>query len=206
MSGVCFCNLRILVPASALSRRVNCPPLALRTIPLRCFSTRPVRRYPRRATPFRAFREPTNDGSHSYASPGSSKEAWYLNDGPTTFSTSSSSPESSTEAPSPPSTLPSFLHPLWLHLLSSPFLDPASISFVDARTAQAELDVREMDASVSSWVDWVVIASLRSGRERGIRGACDGVKSAVRRLCCFASAKLINRKYLDARHFARTGQ
>lgn len=36
-----------------------------------------------------------------------------------------------------------------------------------------------MDASVSNWVDWVVVASLRNGRERGIRGASEGVKTAV---------------------------
>lgn len=39
--------------------------------------------------------------------------------------------------------------------------------------------MEDADASVTSWTDWVVVSTLRNGRERGIRGACDGVKLAV---------------------------
>lgn len=86
------------------------------------------------------------------------------------------------EAPPPPSTIPTFLHPLWTHLFESPFLDQSTISFIDERAldeASAE-EGEEADRSVTSFVDWKIVASLRNGRERGIRGACDGVRIAVR--------------------------
>lgn len=84
------------------------------------------------------------------------------------------------KAPSPPSALPTFLHPLWQNLHESPFFDRRSIKFIDSRTAQASVSSdQDSDASVSSWVDWVVIAILRNGRERGIRGASDSVQLAV---------------------------
>jgi hypothetical protein len=41
---------------------------------------------------------------------------------------------------------------------------------------------------VSSWVDWVAVASLRKGRERGIRGASEGVKVAVSNELLYLSA------------------
>ena len=85
------------------------------------------------------------------------------------------------QAPPPPSTVPPFLHPLWTHLFESPFLEQSTIKFIDERALEsvgtAEGD--DADRSVTSFVDWKIVASLRNGRERGIRGACDGVKIAV---------------------------
>jgi hypothetical protein len=69
-------------------------------------------------------------------------------------------------------------------LFESPFFKRESIRFIDSRVAQSTLDVKDMDASVSSWVDWVVVATLRNGRERGIHGASDGVRLAVRLRTC----------------------
>ncbi|BGP23614.1 hypothetical protein Rt10032_c02g0653 [Rhodotorula toruloides] len=66
----------------------------------------------------------------------------------------------------PPSHLPAPLHPLHAYLSTSPFLDKYSIKYIHAREADPD----------GSWCDWVVVASLREGRERGLRGAMDGVK------------------------------
>ncbi|KAL8284172.1 hypothetical protein RQP46_004921 [Phenoliferia psychrophenolica] len=67
----------------------------------------------------------------------------------------------------PPPHLPSALHPLYAHLSVSPFLDRDAITFINAREADPE----------NSWVEWVVVASLRPGREGGLRGAIEGVRT-----------------------------
>lgn len=112
---------------------------------------------------------------------------WYINDEATVGASSSYSPSSTSSTadntPPPPETLPEFLRPLWSHLFSSPFLEYDSIRFistsiVDAATDRTLKDA-DLDLSVSSWTDWVVVASLRHGRERGIAGASDAVKSAL---------------------------
>ena len=72
----------------------------------------------------------------------------------------------------PPPHLPSSLHPLHAHLSVSPFLDRDAITFINAREADPE----------NSWVEWVVVASLRPGREGGLRGAIEGVRTFVRSL------------------------
>lgn len=69
----------------------------------------------------------------------------------------------------PPSHLPPTLHPLWDHLSVSPFLNKEQIRFIDAR----RLDGGE------AWVEWVVVAELRRGREGGLRGAIEGVRRFV---------------------------
>ncbi|GAA6008594.1 hypothetical protein JCM10207_007170 [Rhodosporidiobolus poonsookiae] len=58
------------------------------------------------------------------------------------------------------------LHPLHAHLSVSPFLDRDSLRYIHAREADPE----------GSWCDWVVMATLREGRERGIRGAVESVR------------------------------
>lgn len=88
----------------------------------------------------------------------------------------------------PPSSLPVFLHHLWDHLFSSPFLRYDTIRFIstailDAATDRSLKDT-DLDLSVSNYTDWVVVASLRQGRERGIRGASDAVKEAVSDRVC----------------------
>ena len=69
----------------------------------------------------------------------------------------------------PPEELPSSLHPLHAHLSVSPFLNRDAITFINAREADPE----------SSWTDWIVICTLRRGREGGLRGAIEGVRSFV---------------------------
>ncbi|BGP46926.1 hypothetical protein JCM10450v2_002778 [Rhodotorula kratochvilovae] len=66
----------------------------------------------------------------------------------------------------PPAHLPPALHPLHAHLSTSPFLDRDSLAYIHAREADPE----------GSWCDWVVCATLKEGRERGIRGAVEGVR------------------------------
>lgn len=70
----------------------------------------------------------------------------------------------------PPAHLAPALHPLHAHLSTSPFIDKHSIKYIHAREADP----------AGSWCDWVVVASLKDGRERGLRGAMDGVKRFVR--------------------------
>lgn len=70
----------------------------------------------------------------------------------------------------PPAHLPLPLHPLHAYLSTSPFLDKHSLVYIHAREADPE----------GSWCDWVVVASLKEGRERGIRGAIEGVRRHVR--------------------------
>ncbi|GAA5890208.1 hypothetical protein JCM5296_002851 [Sporobolomyces johnsonii] len=67
----------------------------------------------------------------------------------------------------PPEHLASPLHPLHAHLSVSPFFDRDSLTYIHAREADPE----------GSWCDWVVIATLREGRERGLRGAVESVRS-----------------------------
>ncbi|POY76861.1 hypothetical protein BMF94_0113 [Rhodotorula taiwanensis] len=66
----------------------------------------------------------------------------------------------------PPAHLSPALHPLHDFLSTSPFLDKDSLVYIHAREADPE----------ASWCDWIVCASLRHGRERGLRGAIEGVK------------------------------
>ncbi|GAA5904508.1 hypothetical protein JCM6882_008927 [Rhodosporidiobolus microsporus] len=67
----------------------------------------------------------------------------------------------------PPSHLSAPLHPLHAHLSASPFFDKDALTYIHARERDPE----------GSWCDWVVIATLREGRERGIRGAAEGVRT-----------------------------
>ena len=71
----------------------------------------------------------------------------------------------------PPPELPDTLHGLHAHLSVSPFLNRDAITFINAREADPE----------NTWVDWVVICTLKRGREGGLRGAIEGVRSFVRR-------------------------
>ncbi|GAA5911393.1 hypothetical protein JCM8208_005045, partial [Rhodotorula glutinis] len=66
----------------------------------------------------------------------------------------------------PPRHLPPALHPLHDYLSTSPFLDRDELAYIHAREADPE----------GSWCDWVVVATLKDGRERGIRGAVEGVR------------------------------
>ena len=100
---------------------------------------------------------------------------------PSVSTTGEPSTPSPTPPPPPPTSLPTYLHPLWTHLFDSPFLHKDSIRFIDAKAVgklAAEGD-EALDASVGSWTDWTVVATLRKGRERGIAGASDGVRLAV---------------------------
>lgn len=187
----------------AASRTSNSTPITSRC--RRSFSVISACQYPRQATPFSSFKvsdgnavsdaavseeaasSTSSAGVNSQASSSGGKSApsaWYLSEAPPTPSTSTSSSTSNTsrapkEIPTPPSTLPHYLRPLWDHLYESPFLDQHTINFIDSNAVQENVSEQNMDASVSSWVDWVVVASLRRGRERGIRGASEGAKIAV---------------------------
>ncbi|SGY16545.1 BQ5605_C012g06902 [Microbotryum silenes-dioicae] len=104
---------------------------------------------------------------------------WFVQDEPepspsspsssSSSSSSSASPSPPTIAPSrpPPDDIPTSLHPLHDHLVTSPFLDPRSIAYIDAQSADPG----------ASWTDWIVVATLRHGRERGLRGAIEGVRA-----------------------------
>lgn len=84
--------------------------------------------------------------------------------------TPTSAPLATAPVPLPaPAHVPAALHPLWDHLSISPFLNKDEVRFIDAR----RLDGGE------AWVEWVVVASLRRGRERGLRGAIEGVRKFV---------------------------
>ncbi|GAA5835782.1 hypothetical protein JCM11251_007424 [Rhodosporidiobolus azoricus] len=86
---------------------------------------------------------------------------------PTAPSTSPSLLSTSPEPTPPPSHLPPALHPLHAHLSASPFFNKERLTYIHARERDPE----------GSWCDWVVIATLREGRERGIRGAAEGVRT-----------------------------
>ncbi|KAK4058454.1 hypothetical protein OIO90_000613 [Microbotryomycetes sp. JL221] len=82
---------------------------------------------------------------------------------------SSSNPTRLATAPEPtepPTHLSPALHGLHRHLSVSPFLDKTTLTYINAREADPD----------STWVDWVVLATLRAGRERGIRGAVESVR------------------------------
>ncbi|KAK4051820.1 hypothetical protein OIV83_002525 [Microbotryomycetes sp. JL201] len=72
-----------------------------------------------------------------------------------------------TPAPTaPPEHLHAALHGLHAHLSVSPFLDKSTLTYINAREADPD----------STWVDWIVLATLRAGRERGIRGAVESIR------------------------------
>ncbi|KAI5481564.1 hypothetical protein MNV49_002790 [Pseudohyphozyma bogoriensis] len=66
----------------------------------------------------------------------------------------------------PPADLPEGLVPLHAFLSMSPFLDKGSITFINAREADPD-----------SWTDFVVVTTLKSGREGGLRGAVEGIRN-----------------------------
>lgn len=70
----------------------------------------------------------------------------------------------------PPSHIPQLLHGLHAHLSISPFLNRDAITYIDAQAADPD----------NSWTEWVIICTLKRGREGGIRGAIEGVRSYVR--------------------------
>lgn len=163
MQSVLPCTCRVLGRQAIASTSTGAARLALQ--PRKHLSSSSLRSYPRKA-------RNTND-----ADAAEQVEPWYTREVPH-FAQPSRRP---LEAPPPPSTIPAFLRPLWTHLFESPFLDQNTIRFIDERVVD-DLDGEEgeeADRSVSSFVDWKIVASLRNGRERGIRGACDGVKIAV---------------------------
>lgn len=98
---------------------------------------------------------------------------WFVD--PETAPTASPQPASpqlaTAPVPSPPPPhLPQALHSLHNYLSTSPFLDRDELAYIHAREADPE----------GSWCDWVVVATLKEGRERGIRGAVEGVRRHVR--------------------------
>lgn len=110
----------------------------------------------------------------------SSDLPWFVDPPPST-STSTTQSSSATLATAPVSTLPPShlsppLFPLHDHLSVSPFFDKDTLTYIHAREADP----------MGSWCDWVVICTLREGRERGLRGAVEGVRSYVRILCSYA--------------------
>ncbi|SCV67671.1 BQ2448_5282 [Microbotryum intermedium] len=110
---------------------------------------------------------------HAIASTSTARQQlpWFVQDESeaSTSVPSSSSPDPPTISPPPPPPdhLPTSLHPLHHHLVKSPFLDPKSIVYIDAQSADPG----------ASWTDWIVVATLRHGRERGLRGAIEGVRA-----------------------------
>ncbi|GAA6005649.1 hypothetical protein JCM11491_003713 [Sporobolomyces phaffii] len=67
----------------------------------------------------------------------------------------------------PPPHLAPALFPLHAHLSVSPFFDRDALTYIHAREADP----------MASWCDWVVLCTLREGRERGLRGAVEGVRT-----------------------------
>ncbi|GAA5934798.1 uncharacterized protein JCM15063_003069 [Sporobolomyces koalae] len=67
----------------------------------------------------------------------------------------------------PPSHLAVSLHPLHAHLSVSPFFDKESLTYIHAREADP----------MESWCDWIVLCTLKQGRERGLRGAVESVRT-----------------------------
>ncbi|GAA5962816.1 hypothetical protein JCM3765_001530 [Sporobolomyces pararoseus] len=70
----------------------------------------------------------------------------------------------------PPSHLSSTLHPLHRHLSTSPFFDgkeDGGLTYIHAREADP----------MGSWCDWVVICTLKEGRERSLRGAVESIRT-----------------------------
>lgn len=184
----------------------------------RSFSSVHALKYPRQATPFSAAHrakaanqdvreedldslidevvvEPLEATGSSSSTSGKSAplaSTWYLSETPassTSYTQAKDTASKAPEVPTPPSKLPTYLKPLWDHLYESPFLDQATINFIDSNAVQENVSDNDMDASVSSWVDWVVVASLRRGREKGIRGASEAVKMAV---SCETSVCMLN--------------
>ncbi|KNZ52318.1 hypothetical protein VP01_361g11 [Puccinia sorghi] len=72
--------------------------------------------------------------------------------------------------PARPANLPHDLEPLYSHLTSSPFFHPSSVAFIDAKLSPL---------GDAAWTDWVVLVSLRIGRERALRGAAESVQSIL---------------------------
>lgn len=111
----------------------------------------------------------------SDAASSSSALPWFVDpstapSAPSSSSSSASSPQLAT-APvptQPPSHIPESLHALHSHLSVSPFLDKESITYINSREADPD-----------SWTDWIIIGTLRQGRERGLKGAIEGVRSYV---------------------------
>ncbi|GAA5834864.1 hypothetical protein JCM5353_004905 [Sporobolomyces roseus] len=101
----------------------------------------------------------------------SSDLPWFVDPPPST-STSTTHSSSATLATAPVPTLPPShlsppLFPLHDHLSVSPFFDKDTLTYIHAREADP----------MGSWCDWVVICTLKEGRERGLRGAVEGVRS-----------------------------
>ncbi|GAA5909449.1 RsfS/YbeB/iojap family protein [Sporobolomyces salmoneus] len=97
---------------------------------------------------------------------------WFVDPSSAPSSSSSSSTSSSTLATAPIPTLPPPhlsrpLHPLHAYLSVSPFFDKDTLTYIHAREADP----------MGSWCDWVVICTLKEGRERGLRGAVEGVRT-----------------------------
>ncbi|GAA5831733.1 hypothetical protein JCM3766R1_004998 [Sporobolomyces carnicolor] len=97
---------------------------------------------------------------------------WFVDPATAPASSSSSSNANATLATAPVPTRPPAhlsrpLHPLHDHLSVSPFFDKDSLTYIHAREADP----------MGSWCDWVVICTLREGRERGLRGAVEGVRT-----------------------------
>lgn len=107
----------------------------------------------------------------------SSATPWFVDsppaasDGGSHGSSTTSQPRMATapEPTAPPPHLPPPLHKLHSHLSVSPFLDKSSLTYINAREADPD----------STWVDWVVVSTLKAGRERGIRGAIESVRAFV---------------------------
>ena len=169
MNGLLPCTCRSALRQAASTSRL---PAAAR--PRRPLSTSAAVNYPRKARPSTST---AAEGSSDAAVEAEPVEPWYTCEVPH-FQQRSTQP---LEAPPPPSTVPAFLHPLWAHLFESPFLEQRTIKFIDERALEnvTSEEGDDADQSVTSFVDWKVVASLRNGREPGIRGACDGVKIAV---------------------------
>ena len=118
---------------------------------------------------------------------------WFV-DPPPSPSTSTTTDTSATLATAPvptrpPSHLSPPLFPLHDHLSVSPFFDKDTLTYIHAREADP----------MGSWCDWVVICTLKEGRERGLRGAVEGVRSYVRSTCysilCSSKGRLTRRQF-----------
>jgi hypothetical protein len=169
------CASRLSSIMSASLRLVNCVKSCSKVSRLssssRQLSTTCAVALPRRKPLFFSPRDPAAEEEASAASTSaaaapqgeSEPQPWFVD--PTFLRPSASSQP----APPPPPHIPQHFHALHEYLVTSPFFDPESVVFVDARSATGD---------GSLW-EWVVVATLRSGRERSIRGAADGVKDVV---------------------------
>ena len=134
----------------------------------------PSRHYPRQSRqaptrrPIDSHLPPLVERETSSAAPDDARP-WYLDEIDQTPAPAAVSPAAPPRYS--PQDLPPEMFQLYQDLTNEANLEPASIAILDAQAAT--------DDGVT-WCDWIVVCSLRAGRETTIRGTVLTVKSCVR--------------------------